>query len=135
MRKCWIAAFHSGLPAVDPCSPVSLPESFEDDRFSLIRAVQEAAHQQNDVLVRSLFENLEALLLSRDYKRRRWVIEFLEALQDSATWDLQQADAYLPLMGPGARRIWSALAAIRSDLAECSVLEAEVGMWRVVHHG
>jgi hypothetical protein len=134
MRKCWIAAFHSGLPDVVPCSPVSVPDSFEDDRFSLVRAVQQAIHQQNDALVLSLFGDLEVLLLSHDYKRRRWVIEFLEALQDSASWDLQQADAYLPLMGPGARRIWSALDAIRSDLAECSVLEAEVGMWRVVHH-
>jgi hypothetical protein len=135
MSRCWIAANHSQLPDAAPSPPASLQICLEDDRGSLVRTVQEAIRQRNHALGRSVFENLEVLLVSRDPQLRGWAIEFLEALQDSAAWDPQQANAYTPLMGPGARRIWFALDAIRSDLAECSVLEAEVGMWRVVHHG
>ena len=135
MSQCWIAANHSRLPDAAPSSPAALQSYLEDDRMSLVRAVQEATRQRNHTLGRTLFENLEILLASRDPQLRSWAIEFLEALQDSAAWDPQQVDAYTPLMGPGTRRLWLALDAIRSDLAECSVLEAEVGMWRVAHHG
>jgi hypothetical protein len=124
---------------ITACSvgPSPLPASLLEnrDRFALVRTLREATLQRNEMLLRAVFERLEVLLRSRDRNLRRSVTEFLEALQDSVGWGFAEADACLALMGPGARSIWSALHAIRSDLAECSVLEAEVGMWRVVHHG
>ncbi|HMK21755.1 MAG TPA: hypothetical protein VK466_05435 [Terriglobales bacterium] len=125
-----LAAFH---PRVSETVPH--PASFARDRSALVRTLREACRQHNETLVRSVFANLEVLLLSRDRDLRGWVTEFLEALQDSSEWNPPETDAYLPFMGPSSLRIWSGLSAIRSDLAECSVLEAEVGMWRVVHSG
>ena len=114
---------------------VPVPALCAGDRLEVVRALQAASDDHNEPFVRSIFENLEFLLVSPDKDLRCCAIEFLEALQDSSAWRPQETDAYLSVMGPGSRRIWSALNAIRSDLADCSVLEAEVGMWRVVHHG
>ena len=113
--------------------PKALPATAVRDHSALARTLRDGYREQNQTLVRSMFDNLEALLLSRDKELHDWGVEFLETLQDSAAWGHQETDAYLPFMGPVARRIWSMLDAIRGDLAECSVLEAEVGMWRVVH--
>jgi hypothetical protein len=124
-----IAAFHPQLPNAFQSTPALR------DRSGLARTLRDAFRHKDETLVRFIFENLEALLLSRDQQLHDWAVEFLEALQDSAGWGLPEADAYLAFMGPGARRIWSALDAIRFDLADSSVLEAEVGMWRVVHRG
>lgn len=128
MCQRMIAAFH---PRVSDAA--SHPAPFARDRAALVRTLQEASRQRNETLLRSVFENLEVLLLSRDRDLRGWATEVLDTLQDSAGWGFPDADAYLPLMGPGARKVWSTLHAIRCDLAECSVLEAEVGIWRVVH--
>ena len=102
------------------------------DRSSLIRNLN-AGRLENDEEARSVFDDLEVLLDSRDREQRTEAVEFLETLQDSCTWGTVDPDAYLSLMGPSSQRIWSALNAIRSDLAGCSVFEAEVGIWRVVH--
>ena len=74
------------------------------------------------------------MLSSGNRELRSRGVEFLDGLQDSDAWALQNADFYADFMGPHTRNIWSALHAIRSDLSECSVLEAEVAMWRLVHH-
>ena len=103
------------------------------DHSSLIRTLNSRC-LANDQLARAVFHDIEVLLDSRDRKQRSEAVEFLEALQDSCTWGSCEPDSYLSLMGPGSQRIWSALNAIRSDLAEGSVFEAEVGIWRVVHH-
>ena len=48
----------------------------------------------------------------------------------------QQMSEFRPLLilGNRTRHVWSTLDTIRFDLAECPTLEAEVLMWRVVHH-
>jgi hypothetical protein len=102
------------------------------DHSGLIRTLN-ARGLQNDPFARALFDDLEVLVDSGDREQRTGAVEFLETLQDSCTWGSRESDAYLSLMGPGSQRIWSALNAIRSDLAQCSVFEAEVGIWRVVH--
>ena len=65
---------------------------------------------------------------------RRWVTGFLQSLQDVTNWSSSNIDIFVRFLGTNARRIWETLEAIRSDLASCSILEAEILMWRVVHH-
>ncbi|GEM_PF-2955643 len=122
------AAFHPQVQVFPPAS-AGLQCS------ALVRALRQAFREHNHHLVRSTFANLEALLQSHDHAVHNQGMECLEALQDSAAWDLPEADACLAFMGPLARRLWSALDAIRCDLADASVLEAEVALWRVAHRG
>jgi hypothetical protein len=91
-------------------------------------------HERSEQRLRLAFQQIEAMLCSGNLEGRSSAIELLEKLQDSATWLPQTGDPYPDLMGPHTRSLWSALHAIRSDLSECSVLEAEVAMWRLVHH-
>ena len=93
-----------------------------------------ALRDRSETQLRQAFQQIEAMLSSGKDQCRSSAIEFLEKLQDSAGWLPQTGDPYPDLMGPQTRSLWSALHAIRSDLSECSVLEAEVAMWRLVHH-
>ena len=103
--------------------------------FTAASAVLDSAlREQDEQRLRLAFQQLEVMLCSGSGECRSGAIELLEKLQDSATWLPQTGDPYPDLMGPHTRSLWSALHAIRSDLAECSVLEAEVAMWRLVHH-
>ena len=96
--------------------------------------LERALHEQSEQRLRQAFQQIEVMLSSRSGECRGNAIELLEKLQDSAAWLPQTGDPYPDLMGPHTRSLWSALHAIRSDLSECSVLEAEVAMWRLVHH-
>jgi len=129
------SAVPQSLPKTDLPSIVSQPEFLSRDYCGLIRILRHTSHPPSDNRLRAIFEEVEALLGSRDRERRTRAIEFLEALQDSCAWDGGEPDAFQSLMGRDSRRIWSALNAIRSDLAEHSVFEEEVGIWRVVHQG
>ncbi len=84
--------------------------------------------------VRSAFDRLERFLGDGSPEVRSWVAGFLHALQEVTSWGSSNSDAYHGLLGPHARRVWETLDAIRFDLAACSILEAEILMWRVVHH-
>jgi hypothetical protein len=126
-------AFPQPLPNTNLSSTAAQSGLFARDYSGLIRILRHATHPQNHSRIRAMFEDVEVLLGSRDRECRTQAIEFLEALQDSWAWSDGEPDAFQSLMGPGAQRIWSTLTAIRSDLAECSVFEAEVGIWRVVH--
>jgi hypothetical protein len=127
-----VPAFRRPLPKGNLSPGASGRQISAGDHSGLIRTLN-ARLLQNDPMARALFEDLEVLLDSRDRERRTQAVEFLEALQDSCAWGSGEPESYLSLMGPGSQRIWSALYAIRSDLAEGSVFEAEVGLWRVVH--
>jgi len=104
------------------------------DLSSTIAVLDGALRDQSEERLRLAFQQIEDMLASGRGECRSSAIEFLEKLQDSATWLPQTDDLYPDFMGPHTRSLWSALHAIRSDLSECSVLEAEVAMWRLVHH-
>ena len=84
--------------------------------------------------VQHIFDQMEDFLQTGGAEVRDWVCSYLVAVQDIATWKLPSCDVFLRFLGPETRRAWSALEAIRRDLEDCSTLEAEVLMWRTVHH-
>src|ERR1700741_5381658 len=80
------------------------------------------------------FDQLERLLAEGNSYVRGWVTGFLQFLQDVTSWSSPNSDAFVGFLGPKSRRLWQTLDAIRCDLADCPILEAEILMWRVVHH-
>jgi hypothetical protein len=85
--------------------------------------------------VQYAFDQMEDFLRVGGAEVRDWVCTFLEALQEITAWKSSGSDVFLRFLGPESRRAWSALEAIRRDLEDCSTLEAEVLMWRIVHPG
>lgn len=104
-----------------------------EDLAAAIESLHYALQEPTDVRLRSAFREVENMLSSGNRELRSTGVEFLDGLQDSIAWVPQKADFYAEFMGPRTRSLWSALHAIRSDLSECSVLEAEVALWRLVH--
>jgi hypothetical protein len=84
--------------------------------------------------VQVAFDCLEAFLEDGHLELRAWVAGFLQVLQDVTSWSSANSEVFLRFLGARARRVWETLETIRFDLADCSILEAEVLMWRVVHH-
>jgi hypothetical protein len=84
--------------------------------------------------VQAAFDRVEEFLNLSEPEIRAWVAGFFQTLQDIASWGRESSDVFLRFLGARSRHVWATLDAIRSDLAECSILEAEVLMWRVVHH-
>jgi hypothetical protein len=91
------------------------------------------AHSDGD-LVQRAFDHLESLLRKGTPETRDWVCSVLETIQDIGAWGPSSSDSFWRFLGPETRRSWSVLDTIRRDLEDCSALEAEVLMWRVVHH-
>jgi hypothetical protein len=96
--------------------------------------VQDLHNQGNYRRVQTAFERLEELLSEDDPEVQAWVAGFLQTLQDVALWGPDGGHAIVRFLGVRTRHMWATLDAIRFDLAGCSILEAEVLMWRVVHH-
>jgi hypothetical protein len=84
--------------------------------------------------VQIAFDGMEQLLKAGETDVRDWVCGFVEAVQDVAGWKESGDEAFVRFLGPETRRAWTTLDAIRTDLADCSILETEVTMWRAVHH-
>ena len=92
-------------------------------------------YQQEDYPgLQSTFDRLEECVVSGTADVRTWVTGFLQSLQDVTTWSSSNIEVFVRFLGPHSRRIWETLNAIRFDLGDCPILEAEVLMWRVVHH-
>lgn len=86
--------------------------------------------------VQYAFDRLEDILADGPADLRSWVAGVLHALQEVTSWSCSgNSDIFRGFLGPDARRVWETLDTIRFDLASCSILEAEILMWRVVHHG
>ncbi len=85
--------------------------------------------------VQQAFDQIEDFLRVGSAEVRDWVCSVLEALQEITAWKSAGSDVLLRFLGPETRHAWGALEAIRRDLEDCSTLEAEVLMWRVVHRG
>ena len=102
--------------------------------LELSRLVLGLYQQENYVGLQSAFDRLEDCLSSGAPDVRSWVTGFLQSLQDVTHWSSSNLEVFVRFLGPNCRRIWETLNAIRFDLADCPILEAEVLMWRVVHH-
>jgi len=115
--------------------PFTNSSAGHDDRrwYQFARIVQDCHRHDDARWLQSAFDRLEESLTSGNPQLREWVMGFLQALQDVTAWSERDGERLLRFMGEQTRRVWSTLDAIRSDLAECSTLEAEVLMWRVVH--
>lgn len=102
--------------------------------FEFARLLSDLYQRRDYEPVRSSFDHLERFLAEGNSYVRGWVTGFLQFLQDVTSWSTPNSDAFMGFLGPNSRRLWQTLDAIRSDLADCPILEAEILMWRVAHH-
>jgi hypothetical protein len=109
--------------------------SEQDDRrwYRFAQLLRKLRDQGDTRSLQTAFDRLEEYLTSEVPVLRDWATGFLQALQDVASWSSQDGEAFLRFMGDRTRHVWATLDTIRQDLADCSILEAEVLMWRVVH--
>lgn len=99
-----------------------------------VRLVWDLYRQDNSSRLRAAFHRLEQFLNEEDPQAEAWVAGFLQALQESASWHCESSEeVFVNCLGERTRYVWELLDAIRSDLARCSILEADILMWRVVH--
>ncbi len=84
--------------------------------------------------VQRVFDQMEDFMQGGNAEVRDWVCSFLDTIQDVAAWKLSGSDVFLRFLGSETRRAWAALEAVRRDLEDCPALEAEVLMWRILHH-
>jgi hypothetical protein len=102
--------------------------------FDFAHLVRDLYEQRNYARVQAAFDCLEEFLDDGNPELRAWVAGFLQALQEVSSWGSENSEAFSDFLGARARRVSETLQTIRFDLADCSILEAEVLMWRVVHH-
>jgi hypothetical protein len=102
--------------------------------FEFARLLSDLYQGRDYESVRASFDHLETFLAEGNAYVRGWVTGFLQFLQDVTSWSTPNSDAFMGFLGPNSRRLWQTLDAIRSDLADCPILEAEILMWRVAHH-
>lgn len=115
-------------------TPFDLALDVYDVALFIMKEFEAADHAR----VRAAFDRLEKLLLTGDRELHDWVFACLDALQDGAGWRDYGSGAFAPFLGRRTRALWEALDTCRGasqelDLADCSVLEAEILTWRVVH--
>jgi hypothetical protein len=117
-------------------SPIWCGRSLEPafDEHDLARFIAKEMAQGKNHRVQVAFDGMEELLRCGETDVRDWVCAFVEAMQDVVGWEETGEEGLVRFLGQETRRAWAALDAIRADLAECSILEAEVTMWRAVHH-
>lgn len=116
-------------------SPVWTNASDYDGQWLELARLVIGLYQNEDYVgLQSAFDRLEECVVSGAADVRTWVTGFLQSLQDVTTWSSSNIEVFVRFLGPHSRRIWETLNAIRFDLADCPILEAEVLMWRVVHH-
>jgi len=104
------------------------------DEHDFARFVARELTRGKSHCVQLAFDGMEAMLCSGETEVRDWVCAFVDALQEVTGWKETGEIGFVRFLGPETRRAWMALDAIRADLADCSILEAEVTMWRAVHH-
>jgi hypothetical protein len=131
------------FPELDRCAPNSVkfraaPADLLPDVCDFARCLTEEFEAANDTRVRAAFDCVEEFLLTGDRDLREWVVASIEALQNATCWRRYGSSAFARFLGLEARALWEALVSFRSacdelDLANCSVLEAEILTWRLVH--
>ncbi len=94
--------------------------------------------QGNYQRVHAAFDQMEEFLRDGSQEVRELVaLGFLETLHDVASAKPYGSEAFVRFLGPRTRHVWAGLDAIwrisiRLDLADRSVLEAEVLAWRIL---
>jgi hypothetical protein len=115
-------------------SPAWASEVDSDRQWSEFAQLLRRLHAQGQHgQVQAAFDRMEEFLQD-GHPSRVWATGFLQSLQEITTWECDDGEQFLRFLGSRTRHVWSTLDAIRFDLADCSTLEAEVLMWRVVHH-
>jgi hypothetical protein len=114
------------------------PFDFSLDVYDFARSIVEDFEAGDHARIRAAFDRLEKLLLTGDRDLHDWVFTCLDALQNAVCWRGYGSGAFAPFLGRRTHALWEALDASRVasqnlDLADCSVLEAEILTWRVVH--
>ena len=84
--------------------------------------------------VQVAFDCLEQFLEDGNPELQAGVAGFLQALQDVTSWGSGGSEMFRRFLGQSSLHVWDTLDAIRCELSACSILEAEVLMWRLVHH-
>jgi len=98
----------------------------------------ELYEQGNYQRVHAAFDQMEEFLRDGSQEVRDLVaLGFLETLHDVASAKPYGSEAFVRFLGPRTRHVWAGLDAIwrisiRLDLADRSVLEAEVLAWRIL---
>src|SRR5437660_3287448 len=108
------------------CSHSSEPEDRRWYQFAEL--VRELSRRNDNRSVQAAFDRLEELLAGENSHLRGWVTGFLQALHEVTSWSSQDVEPFLRFMGERTRHVWATLDTIRLDLADCSILEAEVLM-------
>jgi DNA-binding SARP family transcriptional activator len=131
------------FPELDRSTPkgvklTAAPADLLPDVSDFARCLREEFEAANDTRVRAAFNCLEQFLLAGDRDLRQWVLASIEALQNATCWRRYGSSALARFLGLETRALWEALDRFRSacedlDLADCSVLEAEILTWRLVH--
>jgi hypothetical protein len=116
-------------------SPVGSSAGATDDHhwYRFARIIQELKQKDDTSTLQAAFDRLEEFFTGESTDLRNWATGFLQALQEVSSWSPQDGETFLRFMGDRTRHVWATLDTLRVDLADCSILEAEVLMWRVVH--
>jgi hypothetical protein len=107
------------------------------DMSRFVRFLTDELYEKEDYKqVHSAFERMEQFL--RDGTagvRELVVVGFLETLRNVASWKPYGGDVFVRFLRPESNRFWTKLDAVGNlNLEDCSVLEAEVLIWRIVRH-
>ena len=94
----------------------------------------ELYEKENYQQVRAAFEQMEEFLRNGTAEVHELVaLGFLEPLRAVASWKPYGSDAFIRFLPPESRRVWAKLDAVWNlNLDDCSVLEKEVLIWRVI---
>jgi hypothetical protein len=133
-RKTDISDLTYALPQLADSPACSSTDERDDRRwYQFAQHLRELKGREDNRSLQATFDLLEELLAGNNSNLRDWVTGFLQALQDVTSWSSQDGEPFLRFMRERTRHVWATLDTIRLDLADCSILEAEVLMWRVVH--
>lgn len=134
VRKPDISVLGCELPQGEDSPACSSFDGHDDRRwYRFAQLVRRLKDQGDTRSLQAAFDRLEQDLKGEDPDVRDWATGFLQVLQDIVSWSSQDGEPFLRFMGERTRHVWGTLDTIRQDLADCSSLEAEVLMWRVVH--
>ena len=133
-QKTALAELVRSFPQLSSSQIWTASGNHDQQWFEFARLLSNLYERRDYESVRASFDHLERFLAEGNSYVRGWVTGFLQFLQDVTSWSTPNSDAFMGFLGPNSRRLWQTLDAIRSDLADCPILEAEILMWRVAHH-
>ena len=133
-QKTALAELLRTFPQLSTSPAWENPGNHDRQWYEFARLVSDFYDRGQREYVGLAFDELERFLLEGNSYVRGWVTGFLQFLQDVTSWSSPNSEAFMGFLGPKSLRLWKTLDAIRSDLADCPILEAEILMWRVAHH-